>query len=273
MAQGPDASFVEKWNKEAHLVFEQQKSKLFDHVKITRDTGKTYNFPVFDNEEALEGKERHADVTITSQNSSNIPVTANPIYIAYVVDDWDQAQSDVNYRELMNRKAAGAIWRKFDDVIIAALNANTNSEITMPSANTFNYAGAELLASTLDLNEVDMNNRYGVISPGAQTDLRNDTTYINNFHFNNDVVEKGVLKDVAGIDYTMSTRLPNGGAGATERRVFAFHPTALGVYVSQDFRITVDWDARKQGYLYVASMMVGSAIIDQKGIQFADITN
>lgn len=268
-----DALFEERWSREARLEFAQMESKLKGKFNEVSDTAKTYNFQLFGHEEAKTSKARHADVEIQAQDATLIPVTAGLIYQSYMIDDWDTAQVNFDYRNVISKKAASAVWRKYDDKIITALAASTNSETTLPSANTLNFAGAVKMAETLDLQDVPDGNRFGVISSGAMTDLLTDSSYVNNFHFQNDAVKTGVAKDVAGFDLIKHNRLPNGAAGSTERRCFFWHKDAVGVFTAKQFGVKIDWVPMKQGWLFTASMLVGVTIIDQKGVQYCDVTN
>ena len=270
-----DPTFTEQWYREAHLEFEQQESRLRPMVNETRFTGKTYHWPVYENESAIAGKARHADVNIITQVTKDVSATVEPIYAAYMIDDWDAARSSVDYRSVINKKAAGAIWRKYDDLVIDALNTGQTTETTLADANQFSYNSAVSVAEVLDLNDVPSDMRYGLLSPGGCTDIQQDTTYINNFHNQNQIVRGGsqVIPGVAGIDYVKTTRLPNGDAGATERRGFAWQKMALGVALAQDFRVTVDWVPEKQGYLFVASMVMAAKVFDDTGVVAFDVAN
>jgi hypothetical protein len=103
--------------------------------------------------------------------------------------------------------------------------------------------------------------------------MLNDSVYINNFHFQNEAISKGIMQGVAGFDTRLSTQLANGAAGATERRCYVWHKGALGMATAQPFRVTVDWIPIRQGFLLVGSMLVGFKIIEEASVQFFDITN
>lgn len=268
-----DTTFSEKWAKEARLEYGQNQSKFVGKYQQFRGSGKTYHVDNFVNDDNPElSKARHADVTIAAQDTSETDITASVIYKAHVIDDWDRAHVDYDYRAVINTKLSAAVWRGFDDALIAALGATSSSEVVMPSANALTYAGAETLSKTLDQAEVPEGNRFMAISSGAKQDLRNDTTVINNFHASNNTVKSGMLIDVAGFDMFTTQRLANGAAGATERRVIAWDKTALGVFIPQDFRVTISWENRLQGYLYVASIVMGATVLEDAGVHFADIT-
>ena len=272
MAANPEATFIEQWNDEALQEFQQMKSLVWDTVTTRQKRGKSLHVPVWGASEANVGRTRHQQLTISAQNSTEVEIIPELVYKMFFIDDFDQAKTDYDYRRDLSVQAAAAVWRGYDDVVIAALNASTNSETTLPTANTFNYAGAEVMAKSLDQQEVFEQGRFGLISSGAKQDLRTDTVYINNFHAPNSTVQKGMMTDVAGLDLVTTQRLPNGGAGATERRVFVYQKSAVVVHINSPFRLSVDWENDYQSWSLVASIGVGCEIVQQQGVQWADVT-
>lgn len=272
MAANPEATFIEQWNDEALQEFQQMKSLVWDTVTVRQKRGRSLHVPVWGASEANIGRTRHQQLTISAQNSTEVEIIPELVYKMFFIDDFDQAKTDYDYRRDLSVQAAAAVWRGFDDTVITALNASTNTEITLPTVNAFNYAGAEVMAKTLDQNEVFEQGRYGLISSGAKQDLRVDTNYINNFHAANSTVQKGMLTDVAGMDLVTSQRLPNGAAGATERRNFVYQKSAVIVHINSPFRLSVDWENDYQSWSLVASLGVGCEIVQQPGVQFCDVT-
>lgn len=268
-----DVTFSEKWAKEARLLYGQNQSKFQGKFQQFRGSGQIYHVDTFANDDNIEtSKARHADVTIAAQVNTELNITASVIYKAHVIDDWDRAFVDYDYRDMISRKLSAAVWRGYDDKIITALGATGSSEVALPSANSFTYAGAEVMAKTLDQGEVPEQGRYMALSSGAKQDLRNDTTVINNFHAPNNTVHTGTLHDVAGFDMFTTQRLANGASGATERRCIAWEKSALGVFTPQDFRVTISWENQLQGYLYVASIVMGATVLEDAGVHFCDVT-
>lgn len=272
MAANPEATFIEQWNDEALQEFQQMKSLVFDTVTIRQKRGKSLHVPVWGSSEANTGRTRHQQLTISAQNSTEVEIVPELVYKMFFIDDFDQAKTDYDYRRDLSVQAAAAVWRGFDDVVIAAMNASTNAEIVLPTVNQFTYSGAEVMAKVLDQGEVFEQGRFGLVSSGAKQDLRNDTVYINNFHAPNSTVQKGMLTDVAGLDLVTSQRLPNGDAGVTERRNFVYHKSAVVVHINSPFRLRFDWENDYQSWSLVASLGVGAEIVQQPGVQFCDVT-
>lgn len=270
-----DSMLVTEWNKQAHITYAERESKLWKHVKkVPAPSQKVHSFTVFSNLTAeSNGKTQASDLTRTVATTSNVSATMQIPYIQVVIDDWDLAQTSVDYRAAVNAEAIGALWRKVDDAIITEFGNATASETTLPTANTFNFAGARKMAEVLATNNADDGQLYGVVSEGAMTDLINDSVYINNYHFQNDVIATGMAKGVAGFDLARSNRLGNGAAGATERRCYFWHEDAVKIALGRDFKLSIDWDPRIQGYLYTASIIFAPKIIDNNGLQFCDVTN
>ena len=270
MPIGPDATFIEQWNDEAMDEFRQMKSLVYDTVSIRQKRGKSLHVPVWEQTEADFGRARNQQLNISAQNSYEVEIVPEMIYKMFLIDDFDQAKTDYDYRRDLSRQAAAAVWRGFDDRVIGALNEATNPT-TLPTANTFLYSGAEAMSKFLDQQEVFESERYGLISSGAKQNLRNDTVYINNFHAPNDVVQKGMLTDVAGLDLVTTQRLPNGAAGAAQRRIFVFHKMAVMAHINLPFRLNIDWENTYQSWSVVATMGMDARIIQQKGVTYADV--
>lgn len=268
-----DDVFAEKWFGEAHIEFEQKGSKFKDKTKVRRGSKSKGHLTKFSNIEATIGKARHADVIITNQEAVDIPVTPTTIYASLMIDDWDQAKVDFEYRQVVNENIANAVWRSYDDLHVTAMGLTPNAEVVLPTANTMNYAGFVEMSEQMDLNDVPEEGRMSALSPGACTDLRNDGTYINNFHNQNSTVTTGQFKDVSGFDGFKTTRLANGAAGSTERRNLFWQKDAVVTSITKDFSINIGYVYEKQGWLFTASMLVGVAIFDSKGVFFADVTN
>lgn len=275
MTKTVDSAFVTQWNKEAHISFEEQESALWKYIKkVPAQSAKVHSFTVFANLDAQDdGKTQGSDLVREVASTSNVTATMKVPYIQVAIDDWDAAMTSVNYRESVNQMAMNALVQKIDDQLITALAGTTETETTLPTVNTLNFAGAQKMAEALTSKNVPYNDRMAVVSPGAMTDLMTDSTYINNFHFQNDVVANGIAKGVAGIDLIQSNRLGNGAAGSTERRCYFFQKEAFQVALNRDVQISVDWDPRLQGWLYTASVIFGSAVVDPLGVQFCDVTN
>jgi len=268
-----DVLFEESWNKEAKLEYTQMESLLKGKITEHRGPQKTHNFQLFTPTVAKTSKARHAEVEISAQDATLIPATVGLIYEAQMIDDWDAAQNSFDYRNVITKNVTAAVWKKYDDKIITALAASTSGETTLPTGNTFNYAAASKMAEVLDTQDVPMGDRFGLISAPAMRQLQNDSVYINNFHFKNEVVKTGIARDVAGFDLIKTNRLGNGAAGNTERRCYFWHKDAVGMHIAQDFKIKIDWVPTRQGYLFTASMLVGTVIIDNKGVQYCDVAN
>ena len=272
MPIGPDATFVEKWNDEAKDEYNQRRSLVYDTVDIVEKRASKLHVPVWEETEANIGRQRNQMLEISAQNAFEVELGTQLINKVFMIDDYDQAQTDYDYRRSLSRQAVSAVWRAFDDIAIAAMNASANAVITLPTANTFNYDGAEQMSKALDQQEVDETERYCLISSGAKSDLRRDTTVINNYHHRNETVRTGMLTDIANFNMVTSQRLPNGAAGATQRRIFAYHKQAVTTFINSPFRLNIAWENLYAGWSLVATMGVGAIINREPGVQFADVT-
>ena len=268
-----DPILSEKWNREAHTVYNEGMFQLDGTFRKLESNDKTFHFPIIgDDEEAYEGKARHQKLVITTTSTDDATVTPTPIYQARMIDDWDAFQTQVSYRKDIAKIVTKAVHRKMTTRFIAALTATTNSETTLPTANAFNHAGAVKMAEVLDVNNVDSEGRYGLLSPAAFSDLRVDQTVIDNRYMSNNTVKTNEVGGIAGFEkFYQTTLLQNGAAGATERRCWTWQKGAVGGGQWQPFSIEVNYLPEYKGWLYTASVAIDFVIIDNKGVQFCDV--
>lgn len=272
LVNGIDPILTEQWAKEGHLIFDEEDFGLEDTYVLQEGPNKVFHFPVWGNGTAVKGRQRHQDVLINTEQTDDVTVTPQLIETAYLIDEWELFQTSTNYREMMHRKASGDVRRQMKADFITALETSTNSEVTLPTANTFNYAGAVHMGKVLDNNAVSMENRFGLLNPGAFEDVLNDTTAINNFHFSNDAVATGRLKGIAGFEFREAIYLSNGAGGSGERRCFVWQKDAVVAGQNMPFKVRVGWREDKQAWQYYACVQIAWAIRDHKGVQFFDVT-
>lgn len=270
-----DPILSEKWKREAHTTYNEGMFELEGTFRKLEGNDKTFHFPILgDEDEAYEGKERHQKLTITTTQTDDATVSPTPIYMARMIDDWDQFRTQVSYRKDMAKLVTKAVHRRMTTRFISALTASTNSEIILPAANTMDYKGVVQMSEAFDLNSVPSDERYGLMSPGAFTDLKVDNEFVGNFNHSNSTLRTGQLTEVGGFNsFYKSTLLQNGAGGAGERRCWFWHKDSVGAGQWQPFSIEVNYLPEYKSWLYTASVAIDFVIIDQKGIQFADVAN
>ncbi|WP_374381934.1 phage capsid protein [Dongia sp.] len=267
-----DAIFEQKWSKEAHIAFTQTESKLKDAARVVNDPARTYNWNKFTQQSANENPSRHQPLTITAADATTVPATVTSIYSRHAIDDLDKAQTSFDYRNDLSKMAAIAVWQKFDDKFIAALEASSAATITLPTANVFNYNGALETMNALDLNDVPTMGRFALLSPGAFKDILADTTAVNSFNYANNAVKTGQLEGIAGFDRMIkSTRLAVPSAG--QRTCWFWKKEAFGIHYSSEFNIKVERSVETNGWYFTATVQASFAVIDVTGVVKAAVTD
>lgn len=267
-----DAIFEQKWSKEAHIAFTQTESKLKDAARVVHDSARTYNWNKFTVQSANENPSRHQPLTITAADATTVPATVTSIYSRHAIDDLDKAQTSFDYRNDLSKMAAIAVWQKFDDKFIAALEASSASSVTLPTANTFNYNGALEVMSALDSNDVPSEGRYALLSVGGFKDILADTTAVNSFNFANNAIKTGMLDGIAGFDRMIrSTRLIVPTAG--QRTNWFWKKEAVGIHFSSDFSVKVERSVETNGWYFTATVQASFAVIDATGVFKAAVTD
>lgn len=272
-----DTVVEQKWSEEAHLVFEQKVSKFRGRTREMRANAKTGNFQVFTDTGYHTNKVRNAPIIIDAQNVQDVTVSSNLYYAARMIDRNDEALVNFDYRNVITEECVNQINHAIDDSIITALLAysSTNQGASLPTAYTSNYAGMSWVAEQLDNADVPMEDRHCVLSPqGYRNELLTDSVFINNFHVYQGAIATGQIagQDCAGLDTFWSTRLKlvsGGESGALT--CYAWHKNALGLLISEDLIVSVDWVPQYLGFQFSASIQVGAVITDNTGVVAFDV--
>jgi len=271
MSMSVPQSFAILFTAEVHHLYQQEGSVLRGRVRNRMITG---------NEKArfhrlaagvASTKARHADVPLQDLTHDYVEVSLTPYYAAELIDDLDQAQTNVSLRSEYARAISNAMSRKIDDVIIAELANTTTTETGNYSARlTFDYI-RELSRRMTEAN-LPRQGRKIVIGPEQEEDFLGLLTSTGSHpittsaDFVNDkpLVSGQVPRTFMGFEWIISTRLPV--PSTNQRRCFAWHDSAIGLAWGRDVTPSFDWLPLKDAWLVKSKMLLGAKIIEDAGV-------
>lgn len=142
-----DQAFIDQYDSELHLAYQQFGSKLRDFVrKKTGVSGQSVTFQKYGKGTASQ-KTRHGAVTPMNPVHSTAKATLADWYAGDYVDKLDEYKINIDEKKAILATGAGALGRKVDEQIITAGYTSTN--IIDQSANIFSLdvllAGVENL--------------------------------------------------------------------------------------------------------------------------------
>lgn len=270
MSTSIDQAFVKQFEKEVHLAYQRQGSKLRNFVRnVNNVNGSSTTFQKVGKGTAGK-KSTHGLVPVMNLVHSNVECVLEDYYAGDWVDKLDELKINHDERAVIAKSGAAALGRKTDELIIDALDTLTES--------------GQLIA-------------HG--STGMTLDKAYEAVEI---HGNNDVFEEGDLacvvgykqwtelmnlKEFASADYVGSDELPFDGQmtqrpkmwlGAywfahsglpktgDNRRCYSFHKNAIGHASGSDVQSDITWHGDRAAHFVNHMMSQGSVLIDELGV-------
>jgi hypothetical protein len=271
MASTIPESFIVDWNAEAVIIAQQMESVLLKMTNRFDFVGSEHSIPRFDAVEAAEGRSRNQGFYEATPDIDRVNVTQRFFNVRSFIDDTDQVQSNVDIRANYTRTLLAAINRKIDDEIIRALNTNTNTEVVLTPANTFNADGAiDVYTDLVNRDVMDDNDFNLVLHPRAFAQLAKSTQASSN-----DFVQYRPYMDmniptIANMAIATSTRLPalNTPDG---RRIFAWKTNNLVTGFTMPVTQRIEWNVERSTWQVAVCVQMGALVTDQKAVARAHV--
>ena len=283
MSTSIDTSFITSYEAKVHEVFQRQGSYLKDAVRVKDNVvGSTAVFQKIGKGTATT-KARHGTITPMNQTHTAPSVTLADFYAGDWVDKLDEAKININERDALASGGAMALGRKVDDQITTALDATTQTVITLTVTSK-----AAILATAIEFAEAAWDNDvpndgqvYAVVTSRYWSQLMTIDQFQRAEYVSAEgmslmkgpMVGKGKWKDWMGIKWKMQTGLP--GAGTATAKCFIWHKMAIGYAVAQAagniagqeaVAADITWHGDRAAH-FVNHMMSGNALlIDDTGV-------
>ena len=283
MSTSIDTSFITSYEAKVHEVFQRQGSYLKDAVRVKDNVvGSTAVFQKIGKGTATT-KARHGTITPMNQTHTAPSVTLADFYAGDWVDKLDEAKTNINERDALASGGAMALGRKVDDQITTALDATTQTVITLTVTSK-----ATILASAIEFAEAAWDNDvpndgqvYAVVTSRCWSQFMTIDQFQRAEYVSAEgmslmkgpMVGKGKWKDWMGIKWKMQTGLP--GAGTATAKCFIWHKMAIGYAVAQAagniagqeaVAADITWHGDRAAH-FVNHMMSGNALlIDDTGV-------
>ena len=283
MSTSIDTSFITSYEAKVHEVFQRQGSYLKDAVRVKDNVvGSTAVFQKIGKGTATT-KARHGTITPMNQTHTAPSVTLADFYAGDWVDKLDEAKVNINERDALASGGAMALGRKVDDQITTALDATTQTVITLTVTSK-----AAILATAIEFAEAAWDNDvpndgqvYAVVTSRYWSQLMTIDQFQRAEYVSAEgmslmkgpMVGKGKWKDWMGIKWKMQTGLP--GAGTATAKCFIWHKMAIGYAVAQAagniagqeaVAADITWHGDRAAH-FVNHMMSGNALlIDDTGV-------
>src|SRR5215204_2669255 len=119
-------AFVKQFETEIHVAYQRMGSKLGNSTRKKTVRGSSTTFQKVGKGTAGT-KTRHGNVPTMSLDHAPVEITLADFYAADYIDKLDELKIQHDERNVVSTAIAGALGRKVDDLIIAAIETTTNS--------------------------------------------------------------------------------------------------------------------------------------------------
>ncbi|MEI6984969.1 MAG: phage capsid protein [Rhodospirillaceae bacterium] len=257
-------AFTKQFEREVHDAYQRMGSKLRATVRSKNNViGASTVFQKVGKGTAST-KARHGAVPVMNIDHTPIECTLADYYAGDWVDQFDELKTNIDERSVVANAGAYALGRKTDDLIITALDQNTNYALDGSDGLT----KAKVLAAFELLGAADVpddGQRFAIIGWKQWSQLLG-------------------IPEFADADYVGPDELPWRGTQAKRwlgtlwqphsglikassiRHCHWYHKTAIGHASGSDVKSDITWHGDRAAHFVNNMMSQGAALIDSNGV-------
>jgi hypothetical protein len=262
-----DDAFIQKFNRDVHLEFQQRGSLFRGLVRTDAEVmANTLRFQKLGTI-TVGSKARNGTINISNPEHTHVDVTMLDRYAAVLIDKLDLTKLNIPVRAGYVENMTAGFGRETDDQIITAMAAGSQSVGTYSGGISRNLA--LLGREKLDDNNVFSDGRcYCAVTPRQWSHLMTIDQFVREEYIGYDQLpwkqEGFQMKLWNRVYWFVSTRLP--GKGTNQAKCLMWHKTAIGHGINAEVEITWDWENLMKGWSGAGSMSMNATIIDTRGL-------
>ncbi len=262
MSDTLDQAFIDHFGADVQLAYQRKGSLLQNTIRTRKNViGKQTRFQKAGKGTA-SSKTRHGKVPRMNAVHSSVDCVFADWYAGDFYDFEDMGKTNINERQVIVDTAAGALGRKVDSLIIAALDGTTNIIATDSTGLT----KVKVLSAfeTLNGNDVPANDRYFLVGAHQWNELLNISEFANSDFVVDKPWTNGVqIKNWLGFNIIMHSGLPLDGS---DRKCFAYQKTAAGWGENRGVKTWISWENLYASHFADSMLSGGACLIDDSGV-------
>ena len=266
-------AFVTLFDAEVKQAY-QGKAQLVGAVRARRGVeGSTVKFPTVGRGVATP-RIAQTDVTPLNVGFSQVTLTLADWNAAEYSDIFSQAKVNFDERQELVQVVAPAMGRRQDQMILDALAASSTSltvsnDIGGTDTN-LNVAKLREAKRLLDKGNVPMDGRHIIVHANGLSSLLSETAVTSSDFNTVKALVQGDINTFLGFNFiTIGDRseggLTGGGSGS-DRTVYAWHKSAVGMAEGMGIRSEINYIPEKTSWLVASMLSAGATEIDAGGI-------
>jgi hypothetical protein len=280
MSQQITTAHVQSYGSNVIALYQQSEAKLQGAVKEEPMKAKMHFFDRLGATAAVLKTVRHGATPIVDSLHSRRAVVMADYEWADLVDQQDEIRILIDPKSQYAINAVKALKRTYDDVVIAAFDANalagengTDTVVfTDEDAGDVDFSAAVMdiddlltLKQLLDEQEVPADGRFILVAPSVLSQLLRDVE-VSSADFNSiKTLVRGEIDTYLGFKFITSNRLPT--VAGTDKYGFAWHKESMGVAMGMPIKtnISVRDDLSYATQVY-AAMTLGAVRLQGSGV-------
>lgn len=284
MAPSIDVAFVEEYNSDVHLKFQQLGSRLMNTTRKGTVMAKSVYFQVFGSLTAQQ-KTRNAQHTFIDPEHTKVKADMADWYVPTLVDDLDLLKLNIDEKNSHALAHVGALGRKADEILLTTMESGAHATNLGDAAGAWDYDTFMSVITQFQVDEVpDDGQRFCAMHPYAWSQALKVPEFANADYIGADMLPfkggmtakfwMGVLwMPLSNIFHDAAAHA--GGDGgvsgglttvANEAVNIAWHRSCVGHGVNKEIDTIWDWENTYSAWSAVSSMSMGAAIIEDKGV-------
>ena len=270
MSTSIDQAFIKQFEAEVFTAYQRMGSKLRGTVRSKNNVVGASTIFQKVGKGVASTKSRHGNVPVMNVDHSAIEVMLQDYYAGDWVDKLDELKTNIDERSVIANAGAYALGRKSDDLIIAALNASSNTIVNAATGLTLIKVQKALeLLGTYDVP--DDGERYAVVGWRQWSDLLSLPQFASADYVGPDNLPYKMTqaKKWLGTTWIAHPALP---VTAGVRRAFWYHKNAIGHAVGADIQSDISWHGDKAAHFVNNMMSQGAGLIDSTGVVAIECT-
>jgi len=274
MATDLSKSFRRQFESDVHLSYQRMGSKLRNTVRSRN--GVEGDICVFQavGRGAASTKSRHGKVPVMNASHRAVECRLYDYYAGDWVDQLDEQKIAHDERSVIANSGAYALGRKTDELIIDALDGNTEMAVAVDASPGSGLTAAEgltkerILRAFETLGEADVpddGDRFAIIGWRQWGQLLEIEEFANADYVGPDELP---WKGTQAKHWLGTLWMPHSGLTKAEgkRLCYWYHKTAIGHAIGQDVKSDITWHGDRAAHFVNNMMSQGAVVIDPSGI-------
>lgn len=267
--------FIDKYRDDVIHAYQQKMSKLRETITVVSAEGaKSVRFNFMGALGRPQDKARHGDIPVVEPVHSVKTVTPEPKYLGIYVSPDDEIRTNLDARQRSVEALAATLAREIDYNVFDNLDANAPAaSATIPATGLANTKPLLDINEALSKSEVPMDQRYLVIPPKFMYNAMTVTELTSTDYVTMKAIMEGGIGSVLQTKWLVSNLLPSNGATAANagKKAYAYGKESIGLAVTREPQIRIDWDTRKGEWFISGKLFIGSLILQPDGIKTLNV--